>query len=722
MSDTEQAETENSEGTVPLTDWENPPNLQDLKGDLTNALPAHTTQKERVTRWLDNLHVKGSAAVNSPKGHSKIVPKLIRKQAEWRYASLSEPFLNMRDLFKVAPITWEDREAAKQNQLILNNQFNTQIDRVRFIDEYVRTAVDEGTVIVRVGWEFQEEMEEKPVPVVRFVPDNSLIPLHQELEHMRLNDPTGYRFDVPEELKSAHEQTMEHGVPYRPVIVGKQLEKVPKTIKNRPVLEVCDSSNVIIDPSCMGDVEKARFIVFSFEASLSDLKKDSRYKNLDQINLSGNSILADPDHNSSDDSSFNFKDKAREKFVVHEYWGYWDIHNTGVVEPFVAAWVGDTLIRLEETPFPDKELPFVIVQYLPARRSIYGEPDGHLLEDNQKIAGAVTRGMIDIMARSANGQVGIRKDALDVTNRRKFDKGMDYEFNVNTDPRQAIFMHTYPEIPASAQFMLQLQNMEAEALTGVKAFAGGISGNALGDTATGIRGALDAASKRELGILRRLSGGMVKVARKILSMNAVFLDEEEVVRVTNEEFVPVRRDDLAGNFDLSISISTAEEDNAKASELSFVLQTTGPNMDPAFTRLVLSDLMDLRKMPDLAERVRQYEPQPDPFQQEKQALELELLRKQIQEIDSKIIENRANAKLDNAKATTEGVKAANIQSDTDQKTLNFVEQESGVTQERELQKHGAQAKAQAGLKLLDSHLKNRENTRTQLRDYLKNSG
>jgi hypothetical protein len=49
---------------------------------------------------------------------------------------------------------------------------------------------------------------------------------------------------------------------------------------------------------------------------------------------------------------------------------------------------------MEENPFPDKKLPFISVQYLPTRKSIYGEPDGALLEDNQKIIGAVTRGMI----------------------------------------------------------------------------------------------------------------------------------------------------------------------------------------------------------------------------------------------------------------------------------------------------------------------------------------
>jgi hypothetical protein len=86
-------------------------------------------------------------------------------------------------------------------------------------------------------------------------------------------------------------------------------------------------------------------------------------------------------------------------------------------------------------------------------------------------------------------------------------------------------MDTYPEIPNSALNMLNLQNNEAESLTGVKAFNSGISGSALGNTATGIRSALDAASKRELGILRRLADGINQIGRKIISMNSEFLSD-----------------------------------------------------------------------------------------------------------------------------------------------------------------------------------------------------
>jgi hypothetical protein len=330
--------------------------------------------------------------------------------------------------------------------------------------------------------------------------------------------------------------------------------------------------------------------------------------------------------------------------------------------------------------------------------------------------------MIDIMGKSANGQTGIRKDMLDTTNRRKFDRGQDYEFNANVDPRQGVFMHTYPEIPASAQFMLSLQNMEAESLTGVKAYSQGVSGQTLGDVAAGVRGALDAASKRELGILRRLSNGIVKIGRKVISMNAEFLSDTEVVRVTNDEFVTVRKDDLPGHFDLKLSISTAEEDNNKAEQLAFLLQTVGPNSDPDMLKIILSDIAKLRKMPDLAKKIEAYQPQPDPLAQEEAQLRIELLKAQIAREQAHAMSYQSGAQLDMAKAGTEQVKQGNIQSDTDIKNLDFVEQESGVKQERAKELHGEQARSQAQLKLLDRQFAQEDRQNDLLKEYVMRTG
>ena len=706
----------------PLVNWKNAPTIRELKQDYEDARTDHDNQKTKISDWLDNLNVTGKAVVETPKGSSKVVPKLIRKQAEWRYAALSEPFMSTEDVFNVNPVTWEDREAASQNQLVLNHQFNTKIDKTRFIDEYVRTAVDEGTVIVRVGWDFQEEEYEADVPVVEFRVNPETAPIHEQLAQLKQTSPSQYATDVPEELRQAHDMSEQQGVPIEPIVTGYTKETKTRTVANHPTVEICDYRNVTIDPTCMGDMDKAGFVVYSFESSLSQLKKDGKYKNLNKIQISQGSLLGEPDHATSDGgTNFNFSDEPRKKFIVKEYWGYWDIDGSGIVKPIVVAWVGNVIIRMEENPFPDKALPFVVEQYLPVRRSTYGEPDGALLEDNQKIAGAVTRGMIDVMGKSANGQTGIRKDMLDATNRRKFDKGQDYEFNANVDPRQGVHMHVYPEIPQSASFMLELQNREAESLTGVKSFSNGISGQGLGDVAAGVRGALDASSKRELGILRRLSSGIVKIGKKFISMNSEFLSDEEVVRITNDEFVKVRRDDLSGNFDLKLSISTAEEDNNKAEQLGFMLQTNGPNAEPGLVRMILSDIAKLRKMPDLAEKIAKYEPQPDPLAQERAQLEVELLKAQIAAENARAQRDSAAAQLEMAKIGTEGAKANHLKSDADLKNLNFVEQEQGVTQERDLQKAGEQARSNMQLKAMDQDTTREKHKVDLIKEYIKKS-
>jgi hypothetical protein len=293
--------------------------------------------------------------------------------------------------------------------------------------------------------------------------------------------------------------------------------------------------------------------------------------------------------------------------------------------------------------------------------------------------------MIDLIGRSANAQQGVRKDLLDPINRDKFNKGLDFEYNPVANLGDALYMTKLPELPRSTLEIIQMQNNEAEALTGVKAFAGGITSQALGDSVGGIRSALDATAKRELSILRRLSEGLKQIGRKIMAMNAVWLSDEEIIRVTDDEFVAIKRSDLAGNFDLTLSVSTAEMDNQKASELAFMLQTLGNSVPFDISKLILCKIADLRKLPDLSRMIAEYQPQPDPLAQQKAELECELLRAQIANEHAKANENAVDVQLKQAKTQSELAKAGKLSSETDKMDLDYVEQASGLQQERELE-------------------------------------
>ncbi len=654
-----------------MVDWKNIPTLKDLKDNLTEATPSHNNHVSTVNEYISTL--RGELRAKIMEGRSKVQPKLVRKQGEWRYSALEEPFLSTNDMFKVSPVTYADVESARQNELILNKQFRVDIPKVKLINKLVRTAVNTGTVIIKLGWETEKDTVIEEVPVFTKSLEETYEVLAQMVQAGQISEEESI-------------QILESG---QPIQIGVESVEIEKEVINRPVVQIRDSRNVIIDPSCEGDIDNAQFIIDKFTTDLSSLKKDGRYHNLDKIEEKNYATTDDTYYHDNDyksDPSFRFTDKPRKKLVAYEYWGYWDIDDSGIVKPIVATWVGDTIIRLEENPFPDKKLPFVVIQYLPPdNETVYGDSDASLLKDNQDIIGAVSRATIDLIGRSANAQRGVRKDLLDPINRDKFNKGLDYEFNPVNNPKDAIVTSKLPEIPRSALEVIQLQNNEAEALTGVKAFTGGISGDALGSSVGGVRSALDATAKRELGILRRLSEGIKQVGRKIISMNAVWLADEEIIRITDSEFVNIKRSALAGNFDLSLEVSTAEMDNQKAGELSFMLQTTGNTLPFDITKIILCKIADLRKLPDLSKMIQDYTPQPDPFVQEKNRLEIELLKAQISNENAKAQENIVDVQLKAAKTQAELAKARLSGSKADEVDLNYLEQSSGLKQERALE-------------------------------------
>ena len=687
--------------------WTNAPTLNQIQEDIKTATVDHNTVLTNLDRWERNLKGELPAGTKIPANRSKIQPKLIRKQAEWRYSSMAEPFLSNRDIFKADPVTYEDIKAAKQNELVLNHQFNTKIPKVKFINEYVRSAINKGTVICKVGWEYADKQETVVKPIYEYTvsEDPEYLAYLEEAVQYYMVDPITFKREQPEELTTVIEMSLQEQAAVMATQIGTEEVVEVKVLKNHPTVQVRPVKNIILDPTCDGDITKAGFVIDMFPSSISELKKKGIYKNLEYIDAKNASPLAASSTELETKSSFTFKDKPRMKVVVHEYWGYWDIKGDDTTTLIVVSMVGDVIIRMAENPFPFDGFPFVVVPYLPVEESLHGEPDGELLEDNQKIVGAVTRGMIDTMARSATGQRGIAKDVLDVSNMRKFKAGEDYEYNPNTHPDRAFYMHKFAEIPQSAAYMLDMQNNQADALTGVKAFSDGISGGALGNTATGVRSALDATSKRDLEILMRLATGIVEIGRLFMAMNAVFLDEPEVVRITNQEFAYIDAEDLQGLVDISLTISTAETDNAKADQLAFMLQTTGQMMGIEMAKIVLAEIATLRKMPHLAKKIEDYAPEPDPIEQEKRALEVELLRAQIQEVSGKAAQTVSTAQLNQVKMGTEQAKQRALGSAADKTDLDFVEQESGTDHARELQKQGAQAQANMALAALKESLK-----------------
>lgn len=615
--------------------------LKNLKADMKEAERLQREWFIKREEW--SSQTEGAPYGNEVEGKSKIVSKDIKKQREWMIPSITDPFLSTSDVIKCNPVTYEDAKAARQNELLLNTQFCRKFNRYNFIMKATKVLVTEGSVVIQTGWDYEEEEVEAEVEVIGV-------------------DENGMEF------------------------VDTEISTQTNVIRNQPTAVVCRNEDIFIDPTCMDDMDKCQFVIHRYESSLNALKQDGRYENLDKVEAAQYNLTNDPQYLREDQTYFEFKDKPRKKFVVHEYWGNYDIDGDGIAEPIVCAWVGNTLIRLESNPYPDKKPPFVIVPFSAVPFHMFGEALAETIGDNQKIKTAITRGMVDNMAKSNNAVVATRKGALDPVNRKKFLKGENFEFNGTPGD---FWQGSYNQLPSSAFDMLNLQNNEIESQTGVKSFSGGISGNALGSTATGARGALDATATRRLNLVRNMSENMIKpIMRKWMAYNAEFLEEEEVIRITNDEYVPIRRDDLAGKIDIDISISTSEDNAAKSQELSFLLQTVGPSEDPSIRREIMAQIMDLMRMPEQAKKIRDYQPPVDPVQQKMQELQIAKLEAEIEKIRADAanklassVENEADRDEKLAQAELKRAQARKLMSEADNLDMDFLRKDEMIDEQ-----------------------------------------
>ena len=635
--------------------------LKDFKADMKSADTLRLEMVANVETWRDAYN--GAPYGNEQSGKSSIVSRDIKRQDEWQHASVKDPFVSDEDIVKCKPITYEDRPAAEQNELVLNQQFCRDFDRYKFMTDVIKLNYKEGTVVVKTSWSYEDEIVEEEVPV--------------------------YGLNLAGEVIEVDTKTV----------------KRLKVLKNKPDARVCRIEDVYMDPTSEGDIDKAQFFIHRYESDLSTMRKTKKYKNLNKLarHIAGKDGYDVEDYDPEDESEFRFTDQPRKKFVVYEYWGNYDVDGDGIAEPIVCTWVNDILLQLESNPYPDKKIPFLVLANNAIPFKLYGEANAELVGDNQKLNTSIKRGIIDNMANSNNAQKGMRINSLDPINKKRFLNGNNFEF---TGSQADFYEGGYNQIPQSVFAVMEQNNNEIESMLGVKAFSGGIQGAALGSTARAASGVLDAVSVRRQDIVRNIAENLVKpLMRKWMSYNSEFLAEEEIVRITNDEFVPIKRDDLDGNIDIEIEVSTAEGNSAKAEKLSFLLQTLGQGMDQGMRNLLMSQISKLEKMPDLAKALEVYEPKPDPFAEKMKELEIRKTEAEIVERESRARENEVDMINKQTQAMLNRAKTRQLLSETDLKDLDFAQTADGTKHSQDMDKETLKVQGMLAGKKMDNFTK-----------------
>jgi len=691
-----------------LTKWKKEPSFKDLYADYDEASSDQDKQVEKILQYrVDMEGGKPLPKSIRDRGKSTQRPLVIRKAAEWAYPILEEPFLSTSNMFVVNPRGKDDEQKAKLSSIWLNWVMNTKIRKTDFIAEMVRTLYDEGTVLVKDGWLAEyDEIEVEYMEPVYASPEESYQIIQQKVQ-------------VGEMSQEEAQAMLEAG---QPVQVGevKRVRIENKLVENHPIVEVIDNTNITVDPLCDGDIDKARFIIHEYEtdyATLKDQEYDAEtgtgiYKNIDNVEIGEGD--ADEVYEYRDNvPTFAFKDKPRKKVKACEYWGYWDIHGDGTLTAIVATWIGKTLVRLEENPFPHGELPFSVATYMPRTKEFWGQPDAELLRENQETIGVYTRAMQDQTITNSLGQQIVDETLFTRESQwQAFNKGLNARSRAGASPDSMIYKSKIQPIDKSAFDMLTLQRQDAESLSGQKSFDNGISGSSLGSSVGGIKTADNAMTKRKLSVLRRISDSLLgRMARHMLANAQEFAEEEMILRLTDGEFVNVMKQDIQMEYDLKVEINTPEKEEAISNKIAFMLQTTMQSMPFDFTKVMLKRWARVNKMPDVEKDIDEIQPpgptpeeqQMQQMQMEKMRLDLETAQMQNEKIKAEIMKlysdkdrNDAhtyeamhrmdlNSEKLQSEARLKAAQADKIESETDMLDAEFIDHQTGSKRQREVE-------------------------------------
>ena len=131
------------------------------------------------------------------------------------------------------------------------------------------------------------------------------------------------------------------------------------------------------------------------------------------------------------------------------------------------------------------------------------------------------------------------------------------------------------------------------------------------NTATGITAIMGQAQMRTWETVTRFAEQYMKpLFRKWIAYNQEFLDTKIAVRVAGENYQAVSKDDIAGEFDLTVNVAIAGQEEMKAQKISATLQMVTPLVQggilpPNHVTKMIAELEELSGFKELSQELKQ---------------------------------------------------------------------------------------------------------------------
>lgn len=510
----------------------------------------------------------------SAEHYDKIFPQLsetsrwcskdIKTTCEWILASLIEVFTGSDDPLSVKGVNVEDDQVAEKIQQLIRYQLEKKNDYYQFCLSELKFALSENFAVAKVWWKREEKRT--PMEVMLDTNDDAAIlalvdqVVNRKIEVTKMSDIEG----AEDFLK----------VEYDEVLVK----------ANHPVVEYIPSSELRYTPDA-ANLQDCKFVAQRKVVRGDYLKRrelEGIYKNVDQAieefgrgNTKATVLDVKNDQERADlKGQPGDSDNASKEVELYEAYLWVDYNNDGIFENIIVHAVGNHLLRVVKNDFEFPPFFICCSEYDP--NAVFNKNSfADNLEQLQDLKTAVMRQIITNVAKNNAPRIFVNEQGLDMDALMAGDEIIPTQ----GDPTTKVFVP--PSLPLSSISMevVNYAQTEIEARSGSTRYNQGLDSNALNKTATGITAILGQAEKRNKMVARTIAEKFfIPIYRFLILLNQKYLEDEQMVRLTNEN-VSIRRDDIEIDYDLIINVGQgAGTREAQIQYLMLVLQQIYPQI------------------------------------------------------------------------------------------------------------------------------------------------
>ncbi|HNW10455.1 MAG TPA: poly(3-hydroxybutyrate) depolymerase [Candidatus Rifleibacterium sp.] len=469
----------------------------------------------------------------------------------WVMPSLMKIFFGGQDPISIAGRTPDDDAAPMQ--MLCSWQLQKKNRGFLIFYRWLLDALQLGHAVVKIRW----EREEKEV---------------EESDIMAADDFMAANFEaVGVKFVRAEEQ---------PDGTYKVTVKTNKLVKNQPVFDNVPVSEFAWLPDS-ADVKRLQFCKHKRLMTRSEIEtniKNGIFEKITEEQLAVARYISDEDETLEeflrDDNPYNDGaadlDTSRMQFWVEECFGKYDINDDNISEDVIVTVIGDTIVRIEENELGRPH--FAVLSPYPDQYQLTGRTFDDLIGELQDIKTAIMRQIIVNIANNNDRQAIVDELAInpdDLRDNRKWLRA-----RVTGDRPISSIVSYLPESPMSPAAMPMVEYLDSikENRTGVTKYNQGLDSKSLNKTATGITAIMSAANQRIEMIARMFAEtGVLDLFELLVEMNTRYIDNEQVVRLTEGKSIVIRPDDLKGEYDLDISAGVGAGQRQEATQNMMLL-------------------------------------------------------------------------------------------------------------------------------------------------------